>query len=396
MKRLFLACMVVLLMVGTVFAGDLYIIPLDQVKNEHLIIKRYTNLKLALVSSAVTPVNGLPAYGQLIREKTTPDEYYQRIRRNREYTMDQIITKKYRAYIKWTLPTAKKFNAFFEKKNPPYLPVVALLDTGCNHHPEIEGNVLWEHAINAANTSLGNNVADVVGHGTSIAGMISGITTGITPQVRIVPIKITTDEAWATWESIAQAFDLAIETNKKIAQPHRMVINFSFGIDAVFYIDGVRQFWDEVFASLRENNILLVNAAGNSNSNADYYFIAPSCYYNPSMLSVGAVTVSGKLAIFSNYGQQVDTLAPGVLIYTTTWYDGYAFVQGTSFSSPYVAAVAAAYWCLVPDKQYYFIRADMIRHTYNLPFKLPVFSKGIICPDKLITEVERYQRSKEM
>ena len=48
-------------------------------------------------------------------------------------------------------------------------------------------------------------------------------------------------------------------------------------------------------------------------------------------------------ASFSNYGADVDVIAPGVCI-TSTWNDGgYDTISGTSMASPHVAAGAALY-----------------------------------------------------
>ncbi|WP_300284965.1 Ig-like domain-containing protein [Nitrosomonas sp.] len=54
-------------------------------------------------------------------------------------------------------------------------------------------------------------------------------------------------------------------------------------------------------------------------------------------------------ASWSSYGPYVDVAAPGVSIYTTTNGGGYAYVSGTSFSSPIVAAATALLFSINPD-----------------------------------------------
>ena len=59
------------------------------------------------------------------------------------------------------------------------------------------------------------------------------------------------------------------------------------------------------------------------------------------MLTVGATDSSDNRASFSNTGNVVDLVAPGVGITTTAKGGGYCTVSGTSFSAPIVAGVAA-------------------------------------------------------
>lgn len=62
---------------------------------------------------------------------------------------------------------------------------------------------------------------------------------------------------------------------------------------------------------------------------------------SPNVLCVGAIDQSNRRAYFSNYGNGLDVVAPGVSIYTTNMNGGYSYVDGTSFSCPYAAGVAA-------------------------------------------------------
>ena len=59
------------------------------------------------------------------------------------------------------------------------------------------------------------------------------------------------------------------------------------------------------------------------------------------MVAVSATTSSDTLASFSNYGDWIDISAPGTYILTTTRGGGYGNWNGTSFSSPITAGVAA-------------------------------------------------------
>jgi len=59
------------------------------------------------------------------------------------------------------------------------------------------------------------------------------------------------------------------------------------------------------------------------------------------VIAVSATTSSDTLSSFSNYGDWIDIAAPGSYILTTTRGGGYGYWNGTSFSSPITAGVAA-------------------------------------------------------
>jgi thermitase len=66
-------------------------------------------------------------------------------------------------------------------------------------------------------------------------------------------------------------------------------------------------------------------------------------------VAVAATDESDQLASFSSYGTWIDLTAPGTSVLTTTRGGGYGYWQGTSFSSPLVAGVAALMWSVNPN-----------------------------------------------
>ena len=90
----------------------------------------------------------------------------------------------------------------------------------------------------------------------------------------------------------------------------------------------------------------VVVAAGNNNANVAGF--TPASCTGAGLIVVGATDAAAKKAGFSNFGAGVDVSAPGVSIASTyntgttvPVADAYAYLSGTSMSSPHVAGLAA-------------------------------------------------------
>lgn len=87
---------------------------------------------------------------------------------------------------------------------------------------------------------------------------------------------------------------------------------------------------------------LFVFASGNDGLNNDKYPTSPTNIKADNVISVGASYKYDFLAPFSNYGKNnVDVVAPGMLIHSSIPGNEYLKVSGTSQAAPYVANIAA-------------------------------------------------------
>jgi subtilisin family serine protease len=193
----------------------------------------------------------------------------------------------------------------------------------------------------------GSAAGDCVGHGTMAAGLIAassqaGGLGGMAPQATILSEKVTNTESIPNVNSVIQAIGAAVSA-------HVQVINMSLGI-TMDLPEGVSasstpicQAVDTAMAA----NIVVVAAAGNIQTNSKGQVTAAGPFYPAScrgVLSVGAVNQDGSLASFSSVKSAVDVTAPGVNMKSTfpgTNGDSFAVGQGTSFSAPLVAGLAA-------------------------------------------------------
>ena len=216
---------------------------------------------------------------------------------------------------------------------------VAVIDTGIDtDHPEFAGRIS-EYSYNATYGKIVKDytaadggydwslVEDVVGHGTAVTGVIAAAmdgqgTVGIAPQVNIIVIKAECDANGRFLRGSDLVFGLYYAIERDVD-----VVNMSFG--------GGGDFSAPVRLGV-DSDILMVAAAGNDSTSAPQQ--PASC---EGVIGVGALEADGwNLASYSNFGENTNLVAPGT-IYTAAAGGGYRTMNGTSFSSPIVAAALA-------------------------------------------------------
>ena len=183
-------------------------------------------------------------------------------------------------------------------------------------------------------------------HGTHVAGIIAANRNndigmkGIAENVLIMPVRAVPDGDEYD-KDIANGIRYAVDNGAKI-------INTSFG---KYFSPHPEWVWDAIkYAASKD--VLIVNAAGNENTNIDQKNVYPNDQtvandkeVADNFLTVGALNYeygTQMIAPFSNYGKKnVDVFAPGVKIYATTPLNNYEFMQGTSMAAPAVSGAAA-------------------------------------------------------
>ncbi|MCO6451001.1 MAG: S8 family serine peptidase [Caldilineales bacterium] len=204
--------------------------------------------------------------------------------------------------------------------------IVAVLDTGLDMaHPEFVGRVLpgYDFANDDADP------ADDQGHGTHVTGIVAaGINNGIgmagmAGSVKILPVKVLNQNNTGWWSDVAAGITWAVDQGADVLN-----LSLSGSVDSTSLQSAV--------AYAVSKGVVVVVAAGNSGTETLYY---PASYAN--VISFGATTLTGTRWSLSNYGPNVDVMAPGASIYSTRPGNTYAFMSGTSMASPHGAGVAA-------------------------------------------------------
>jgi thermitase len=204
--------------------------------------------------------------------------------------------------------------------------IIAVVDTGvAMTHPDLQNRLI--EGYNTLNPE--SPPEDDVGHGTHVMGIISALTdnrlgiAGMTWFNQVMPVKVLDGSGLGSTYSVAEGIIWATDHGAQ-------VINMSLGnyADAQFLHDAIRYAFNK--------NVILIAATGNDNTNQPGY---PAAY--PEVFAVSATNQDNKRAIFANYGDYVDVVAPGEHIASTYIGDQYASLSGTSMASPHVAALAA-------------------------------------------------------
>ena len=253
--------------------------------------------------------------------------------------------------------------------------VISIIDTGIDlNHSDLKNNS-WINKEEIPNNQFdddGNGFVDDVrgwdfvnndnypiddfGHGTACSGVAAAVTnnsngiSGVSWNCKIMPVKSLNFLGGATSLRIARGIKYAADNGADI-------ISMSFGgRTKSFLVEYVIDF-------AYDKNIVLVAAAGNSDTSAKYY---PAAFDNVIAVA-GTDNQDNRLImgnIFnsaaSNYGSWVDIAAPGGEIYTTmpSYFvflnlrgikRNYDYLSGTSMSAPHVSGLAALILSKNPD-----------------------------------------------
>ncbi|MBW1599615.1 type VII secretion-associated serine protease mycosin [Streptomyces sp. JJ38] len=219
---------------------------------------------------------------------------------------------------------------------------VAVIDTGVDvKHPQLKGAVDVDSGADLIPEDKQREgapkgpAADLVGHGTKVAGIIAARPAegtgfvGIAPEATIIPIRQNDAEGVGTTETLAQGIRHAIAEEAD-------VINISQ--DTVEPLSDDHPLREAIQEAL-DAEIVVIASAGNDGADGKLKKTFPASL--PGVLAVAASDRNNERALFSQRGEFVGIAAPGVDIVSTVPGGGHCADNGTSFAAPFVAGVAA-------------------------------------------------------
>ncbi|HHZ64119.1 MAG TPA: DNRLRE domain-containing protein, partial [Flavobacteriales bacterium] len=211
--------------------------------------------------------------------------------------------------------------------NPGEVPGNSFDDDGNGYIDDING---WDAADDDNDPNPVNPTNSSFSHGTHCAGIAGAATNNsigiasVSYNVKLMAVK-TAINGSGTLPAAYLGVQYAIAANADI-------ISMSWGGGAY------SQTYQNLFNTAHGQGIVLIAAAGNSNTSIGFY---PAAYND--VISVGATNSSDQKAGFSNYGSTIDVMAPGQDIWSCKAgsNSSYDYLSGTSMACPLVSSLAA-------------------------------------------------------
>lgn len=188
-----------------------------------------------------------------------------------------------------------------------------------------------------------DGTVDEVGHGTKVAGIIAARPgkgtgfVGLAPEATIIPIRQNDEKNSGDSDTMAKAIDWAVAKDAH-------VINISQDTTKTLKADSPMAV---SIAKAIEKKIVVVASAGNDGMDGKLKNTYPAAF--PGVLAVASSDRNNERAAFSQPGTFVGVAAPGVDMVSTVPGGGQCVDNGTSFSAPYVAGVAALLRARYPE-----------------------------------------------
>lgn len=200
--------------------------------------------------------------------------------------------------------------------------IVAIADTGVDStHPDLSSKIVAGWNVNDNNS----DTRDVYGHGTMVAGTVGAASNNgigvasVAWNCWIMPVRVSLANGSAYDSTIASGITWAADHGAR-------VVNVSYDVTDSATISSAAKY--------------LYNKGGVVTVSAGNYSTFDTIPNDPYMITVGATDPNDALYSWSDYGNDIDLVAPGCVT-TTANGGGYTGACGTSFSAPIVAGVAA-------------------------------------------------------
>lgn len=250
--------------------------------------------------------------------------------------------------------------------NPGEVPGNAIDDDANGYIDDVHG---WDFA-NEDNTVFDGLRDD---HGTHVAGTIGAVggnatgVAGMCWSIRLLSAKFL-GSAGGTLANAVRAIDYM--TDLKLRHGINLVAT-----NNSWNGGGYSEALEAAIERANAANILFITAAGNAKSNNDARPSYPASFGNANVIAVAAITRTGTLASFSNYGAtSVDLGAPGERIVSTVprrvrraVVPGYASYSGTSMAAPHVTGAGALYAATHPGSTAAEIKQKILMFAAETP-----------------------------
>lgn len=225
---------------------------------------------------------------------------------------------------------------FTTQLKPKKEALIAVVDTGVDYnHPALKDYVVPGYDF----VDDDNDAMDEQGHGTHVAGIaLRGANYN---NVKILPVRVLDKNGAGQDAQIASGIRYAVDQGAN-------VINLSLGGD------GISQTQRDAILYALDQQVNVIVASGNEDELIYNKYPASE----REVLTVGASAKNKARANFSNYGVELDVMAPGQRIYSSFpreldiedgKRDGYAYLDGTSMATPFVSGIVGLIHASYPE-----------------------------------------------
>jgi subtilisin len=228
---------------------------------------------------------------------------------------------------------------------------VAVIDTGIDlTHPEL-------NVVGGTNCSTGNSFNDGNGHGSHVAGTIAardndiGVV-GVAPGARLWAVRVLNNQGSGSFADVICGIDWVTAHASTIEVANMSLSGSGSDSTCGSNVDPMHE------AICRSVAAGVTYAVAAGNLHVDAATRVPAAY--DEVMTISALAdFDGKpggraaptcradeddtFANFSNFGADIDLIAPGVCILSTWRRGGYNTISGTSMASPHAAGAAALY-----------------------------------------------------
>ncbi len=250
---------------------------------------------------------------------------------------------------------------------------VGVIDTGIDYeHEELKERFSEEKGYDFIKED--NDPYDLNGHGTHVAGIITGKSVGVAKEVQLYALRVLDEEGAGSEVDVMRAVEWSLEEKLDI-------INLSLGSP-----ESTEAFEDLCYYAFN-NGLLIIAAAGNEGFGIEY----PAGY--DGVIAVTAVTEGLRHAYFSNIAETNDIAAPGVNVLSSFPNNTYEVLSGTSMATPHVTGAMAVLKSLLESRGESARPSELeeimkgttqaLKNTTEYPYEY-VFGSGLLRVDKMV------------
>ena len=238
-------------------------------------------------------------------------------------------------------------------------------NSGWENGLDNDGNGYYDDLIGWDFVENDNDPLDLNGHGTHVSGTIGAMAdntigvTGVNHKIQMAGLRFLDASGGGLTANAIKATDYFtdLKARGQNSGANFVATNNSWGGG------GANTLLSNAISRADSAGILFVAAAGNSSTSTKSY---PAAYTQNNVIAVAALTSTGALADYSNFGSTwVDIGAPGTGIYSTLPGGSYGTYSGTSMATPHVTGAAALLATLAPTATAAQIKAALLDGTAN-------------------------------